>query len=327
MGDAHVIQAGTTIGNRYKVTRMVGGGGMKLVYQAEDLHLANRPCALAEMSDDFANQAARQHAVTAFQREADLLAKLDNPHIPRIYDRFSEGTRHFLVMEFVEGRTLERRMSEAGGKLPEAEALEITLQLASTLEYLHTQTLPVLHRDLKPSNVIITPSGLVKLIDFGIARYFRVHGNATVVGTPGYAAPEQYRGVPEIASDVYSLSALLHHMVSGRDPNQQPPFHFPALHSIAEGCNPLLASLVARGLEFEVTKRIKSVTEFKAILLAIKAAGLTSIATPARISSGVDSRSAAQSRLTGSLGSSAEPIAWDLWAAASCAKAYRRSYE
>src|SRR5208282_228758 len=224
-----MIQPGTAVGNRYRVTRMIGGGGMKIVYQAEDLHLSARLCALAEISDGFVDLNLRKQALAAFQREASLLSQLENPHIPRIYDYFNEGTRHFLVLEFVDGKTLEQLLQESGGSFTEEYAANISVQLASTFDYLHTRTPPVIYRDLKPSNVILTPNGLVKLIDFGIARHFQPVSAATMIGTPGYAAPEQYRGKPQAASDVYSLAALLHQMVSGRDPSPEPPFSFPLL--------------------------------------------------------------------------------------------------
>ena len=152
-----MIAPDTLIGNRYRVIRSLGGGGMKKVYLAKDVRLANRACALAEMIESFADAKDRQSAVIAFHREADMLARLAHDRIVRVYDKFSESNRHFLVMEYVEGQTLEDRMKAAGGKLDEPAAIDIASQVLDALEYLHSRTPPVIYRDLKPSNVMISP--------------------------------------------------------------------------------------------------------------------------------------------------------------------------
>src|SRR5215467_10363644 len=109
-----MIEADTIVGGRYRVVKPLGGGGMKMVYLAEDLRLSSRRCALAEMVDSFTSPATQQQAVGNFQREADMLAQLSNEHIPRIFDRFSEENRHYLVMEYVDGVTLEQRLRTSG---------------------------------------------------------------------------------------------------------------------------------------------------------------------------------------------------------------------
>src|SRR5437667_8753615 len=114
-----MIAAKTVVGNRYRVVRLLGGGGMKQVYLAEDLRLAARPCALAEMVDSFSNPDMQRGAIASFQREADMLAGLSHEHIPRIYDRFSDQNHHYLVMEYVDGLTLEDMIKAAGGKVSE----------------------------------------------------------------------------------------------------------------------------------------------------------------------------------------------------------------
>src|SRR5216684_6341979 len=124
-----MIPENTIIGGRYRVMKPLGGGGMKLVYLAEDLRLAARPCALAEMVDSFTSPDMQKQAVTAFQREADMLAQLSNEHIPRVFDRFSDENRHYLVMEFIDGITLEQKINENGGKLPEGEIIDVALQV------------------------------------------------------------------------------------------------------------------------------------------------------------------------------------------------------
>ncbi|MGZ6253833.1 MAG: serine/threonine protein kinase [Candidatus Binataceae bacterium] len=168
-----MIAPNTIVGGRYRVVKPLGGGGMKLVYLAEDLRLAARRCALAEVVDNFTNPDAQRQAVDAFQREADMLARLNNEHIPRVFDRFSEQNRHYLVMEYIDGATLEEEMKQTGGRLAEPRTIDIALQILATLEYLHGLEPPVIYRDLKPSNVMMMANGQAKLIDFGIARHFQ----------------------------------------------------------------------------------------------------------------------------------------------------------
>ena len=270
-----MIEANSIIGGRYRVTRPLGGGGMKMVYLAEDMRLASRPCALAEMVDSFTDPGMQQQAVSAFQREADMLAQLSNEHIPRVFDRFSEQNRHYLVMEFIDGITLEDELKTNGGKLDSPRVIDIALQILDTLQYLHNLQPSVVYRDLKPSNVMLGRNGQVKLIDFGIARFFLPQSNATMIGTQGYAPPEQYRGRAEARSDLYALGATMHHALSGRDPAAEPPFSFPKIRTLCHDINPTLADLVDQALEYDVVHRMADAAEFKERLLAIKSGAAT----------------------------------------------------
>jgi serine/threonine protein kinase len=280
-----MIQQNTIIGGRYRVMKPLGGGGMKLVYLAEDLRLAARPCALAEMVDSFTSPDMQKQAVAAFQREADMLAQLSNEHIPRVFDRFSDENHHYLVMEFIDGITLEQKLKDAGGKLPEHDVIELALQVLDTLEYLHNLEPPVIYRDLKPSNLMLTASGQVKLIDFGIARLFQPLSNATMIGTQGYAPPEQYRGKAEARSDLYALGATMHHALSGRDPALEPPFSFPPLRSLCPDVTPALADLIDQTLKYDVILRVADAAEFRHRLIAIKSGvAPTPISRPAKSS-------------------------------------------
>lgn len=265
-----MIAPNTIVGGRYRVVKPLGGGGMKLVYLAEDLRLAARRCALAEVVDSFTDPNAQRQAIAAFQREADMLARLSNEHIPRVFDRFSEQNHHYLVMEYIDGATLEDEMKRAGGKLPEMRVIDIALQVLDTLEYLHGLEPPVIYRDLKPSNVMLTASGQAKLIDFGIARHFHPQQNATMIGTQGYAPPEQYRGKVELRSDLYALGATIHHALSGRDPANEAPFSFPPLRTLCPNVEPALAALVDDALAYEVERRVPSAAEFRRRLAAIR---------------------------------------------------------
>ena len=264
-----MIAPKTIVGGRYRVVKSIGGGGMKLVYLAEDMRLADRRCALAEMVDSFTSPEMQQQAVAAFNREADMLARLANEHIPRIFDRFSDANHHFLVMEYIDGETLDDELRRAGGKLAPKRVIEIATQILDTLEYLHNLDPPVIYRDLKPSNVMLTAEGQAKLIDFGIARHFAPLSNATMIGTQGYAPPEQYRGRVETRSDLYALGATMHQALSGRDPAAEAPFSFPPLRKLCPDLDPTLAAVVDQALAYDVVNRMRDAAEFKRRLLDI----------------------------------------------------------
>ncbi|MBO0780875.1 MAG: protein kinase, partial [Ktedonobacteraceae bacterium] len=211
---------------RYRITRLLGQGGMGAVYQAEDSELGNRVVAIKEMNQRGLNQQEAAEATQAFKREALLLAGLMHHNLPRIYDHFNEQGRWYLVMDFIEGETLEDYLEHTpGNQLPIQEALAIALQICDVLNYLHTRQPPVIFRDLKPANVMRAPSGHLYLLDFGIARLFKP-GQAkdtAALGSPGYAAPEQYgKAQTTPQTDIYSLGAMLHQMLTGNDPSTTP---------------------------------------------------------------------------------------------------------
>ncbi|MGO9681324.1 MAG: protein kinase domain-containing protein [Beijerinckiaceae bacterium] len=259
-----MIAVNSIVGGRYRVVRRIGGGGMKQVYLAGDTRLADRSCALAEMIDSLADPAERQVAAASFQREADLLAGLEHENIVRIYDRLSEGSRHYLVMEYVEGQTLEQKLESASDKkLDEKTVIEAALQVLGALEYLHGQNPPVVYRDLKPANVMVRANGRIKLIDFGIARLFIPKKTATMVGTQGYAPPEQYEGKAEPRSDLYALGVTMFHLLTGWDPALHPPFMFPQIQSLRPDLNPELAALIGEAMALEASRRIASAAEFR----------------------------------------------------------------
>ena len=165
------------------------------------------------MIDSFTRPSDQAAAVAAFQREADLLAKIESEYIPRIFDCFSENNRHYLVMEYVPGRTLEERLTAANGKLDERFVMDVAAQILDALTYLHGVTPPIIYRDLKPFECN-QADGRVKMVDFGIARFFQPQATATMIGTQGYAPPEQYMGKVEARSDLYALGA---HAASSAD--------------------------------------------------------------------------------------------------------------
>ena len=214
------LATGTVLINRYRIVKLVGQGGFGAVYRAWDLSLL-QPVALKENSGGAA-EAQRQ-----FEREAQLLAGLRHANLPRVSDHFVlPGQGQYLVMDFVEGKSLSDLLAERGGPLPEAEVLPWIRQVCDALEYLHTRTPPVIHRDIKPDNIIISPDGRAILVDFGISKEF-APGKGTTAGakavTPGYSPPEQYAsGKTDARSDVYALGATLYTLLTGQVPPEGP---------------------------------------------------------------------------------------------------------
>ncbi|QBD80326.1 tetratricopeptide repeat protein [Ktedonosporobacter rubrisoli] len=259
----------TLLNSRYQLEARIGQGGMGAVYKAVDTRFNNRPIAIKEMSRAGLPEASVEEAERAFESEARLLADLLHPNLPRIYDHFTEGERSYLVMDFIEGHTIEDQLEKDPGKpLLLEQVLSWGQQLCDVLGYLHNHQPPIIFRDLKPSNVMISDSGHIFLIDFGIARVFKpgqLH-DTVALGSPGYAAPEQYgKAQSTPRSDIYSLGALLHCLLTGVDPSEQ-PFFFKRASQLNPNVPPELDELLEQMLNMDVEKRPASVQEVSHIL-------------------------------------------------------------
>lgn len=264
---ATASQLAALVRQRYHILTQLGQGGFGAVYKAEDTQLGNRLVAMKEMNlAPGLNPQETQESIEAFTREALLLADLMHPNLPRIYDHFFDAGHWYLVMDFIEGETLEERLNQSqGGYLPVQEALDISIQLCAVLDFLHTRQPPIIFRDLKPSNVMLTREGHLYLIDFGIARHFKPGQlkDTIAFGSPGYAAPEQYgRTQTTPQSDMYSLGALLHQMLTGNDPSLA-PFRFVPLKLPNQPTPKALAELVASLVEMDEQKRPSSMSRVK----------------------------------------------------------------
>ena len=223
------IKAGEVLRGRYRIRRIIGQGGMGSIYLADDLRLEGRQCALKEVEHDrtLAPELLRE-AREQFLREATVLARLDHPNLPKVSDFFSIGSHDYLVMDYIPGKDLRTMMLEArqnGTFIPEADVLNWAGQLADALIYLHSQESPILHRDIKPSNLKVTPSGLLKLVDFGLVKLL-APGEVTITilqgqGTALYTPLEQYggdSGHTDVRSDIYAFGATLYHLLTNTPP-------------------------------------------------------------------------------------------------------------
>jgi serine/threonine-protein kinase len=223
------LKAGEVLRGRYRISRIIGQGGMGSIYLADDLRLEGRLCALKEVEHDrtLPSEMIKQ-AREQFLREATVLARLDHPNLPKVSDFFSIGGRDYLVMDFVPGKDLRTLMNEArqkGSFLPEREVLSWANQLADALSYLHGQKTPILHRDIKPSNLKLTPSGLLKLVDFGLVKILASEEVTITIlqgrGTALYTPLEQYggdTGHTDVRSDIYAFGATLYHLLTNHPP-------------------------------------------------------------------------------------------------------------
>lgn len=277
----HLMRSGD-----YRILEPLGQGGMGALYLAADTGAFDRRCVVKELLDyyDPANPTETLQAEARFEAEARLLASLSHPGIPRIYSYFSEAGRYYIVMEYIEGETLERAVTHVDplGRVVAARSLSAeqvarhAIRICRVLEYLADRPTPVVHYDIKPANLIVDRnSGEVRLVDFGTARsptrwVTRAHldhasssqAASTVFGTEGYAAPEQYQGRTHPRADVYALAATVYHLLTDDDPGDH-RFQFPKLESLPGP----LAGALSRALRLEVGRR-SSATEFRQALEA-----------------------------------------------------------
>jgi len=257
--------------NRYIITERLGKGGMGAVYASVDARIAGKQWAVKEMSDALiTGPLEKEEAIAAFRREAEMLARLSHPNLPAVTDFFSEGGKQYLVMEMVQGHTLEALLAARSEPMPEEKVREWADQLCKVLTYLHERNPPIIFRDLKPSNIMLEDTGLIKLIDFGIARFFKAGRSQDTIamGTPGYAAPEQYgRGQTDARSDIYSLGVTMHNLLTRFDPGLS-PFNLPSPRSVNPAVSPAMDAVVSRATRTNPAERYASMVELQQALKA-----------------------------------------------------------
>ena len=238
---------------------------MGAVYRSRDLRFAavEKIIAVKEMVNTVPDPRLRRIGIQNFEREANILAGLSHPAIPKIFDYFTEGNRSYLVLEFVEGQTLESILAARRQPCTQEEAVDWGLQICDVLAYLHNHKPPVIFRDIKPGNLMLRADGRIMVIDFGIAKVFEHGQRGTMIGTEGYSPPEQYRGAAEPRGDLYALCATLHHLLTGRDPRLEPPFtfHERPIRQFNPAVEPEVEAVIMKSLSYDVQERFGSANE------------------------------------------------------------------
>jgi eukaryotic-like serine/threonine-protein kinase len=274
---------GTILRNRYKLTNIVGQGGMGNVYRAEDLRLPGRLCAIKEVQPEDGDSATmRVQAQSQFLQEASILAKLDHPNLPKVSDFFSDEGRDYLVMDYVPGSDLKQLLDESrtNGRLLKPDlVLTWAEQILDALAYLHRQDPPVLHRDIKPANIKLTPDDRIKLVDFGLVKVMAADDNRTITvvqgrGTALYTPLEQYGGDgghTDARTDIYALGATFYHLLTDfPPPDAKSRFLNPRVlrppHEISNDIPEYVSQAVLWAMEMHPDERPSSIEMFREAL-------------------------------------------------------------
>jgi serine/threonine protein kinase len=214
---------GTLLMTRYRIIEQVGEGGFGVVYKAQD-RKRGRVVAIKQITLAALSPREIIDATDSYNRETTILPRLEHRNLPHLYDHFTDPEHWYIVMEYIEGQTLEEALAEAkDGRLPLKQVLKIARDLCDVLAYLHSQQPAIIFRDVKPGNIMLTRYGHVYLIDFGIARRYRAEQkrDTGALGSPGYAAPEQYgSSQSNTRTDIYGLGATLQTLLTGKEPTE-----------------------------------------------------------------------------------------------------------
>jgi len=264
-----MMETGTVLNNIYRVVKLLGKGSMGNVYLVDRIE-DDKKFVVKELM--FSKDAILNYddGLEIFRREAEFMAKFDHPGLPKMYGVFSQNGKEYLTMDYIEGKTLEEIITSSWKPVEKNKAITWTIGIAEIIDYLHNSfQKPLVYRDLKPSNIIIKPDGEPVLVDFGIARYYNPDKTSDTFnyGTPGYAAPEQYKGKGQSTpqSDIFGLGVILFQMLTKYDPSLK-PLQFPSMKSLNPLISDELESTVFKAIQLDPLKRYISMAEFKEVL-------------------------------------------------------------
>ena len=224
-----MLEIGSVIGGKYRILAEIGHGGMSTVYLALN-EKANKQWAVKEVRTDGGNTRDMDVISQNLIAETSILRELRHPHLPSIVDIIQEDGKYLILMDYIEGKTLAKKLDKEGAQ-KEEDVVKWSMQICDVLGYLHSQNPKIIYRDTKPSNIMLKPNGDVVLIDFGTARVYKEtsEGDTSLLGTRGYAAPEQFggRGQTDERTDIYNLGATMYHLVTGHNPGKPPYEMYP----------------------------------------------------------------------------------------------------
>lgn len=289
----NILARDTVIIDRYRIIRLLAKGGMGAVYEAIDLRLSNTVALKQTMLTG-------EKLSRAFEREAQILANLQHPSLPKVIDHFFYDNGQFLVMEMVPGKDLRAMLEERSQPFDVETVMGWADQLFEVLDYLHSRTPPVIHRDIKPQNLKLTPDGRVVLLDFGLAKgtiasQSQVTETRSILGyTPHYAPPEQIQGAgTDARSDLYSLTATLYYLLVGNPPANSPtrvaakvnekPDPFQPVHEINPQIPRAMSDVLSRGLALNSEQRFTNVAEMRGALNAARVASAPTVSSHNRL--------------------------------------------
>lgn len=249
------MQVGDFFNGRYVIEKILGNGGMGRVYLARNINTDT----LWAIKEVYGSETSRIDLMA----EPNLLKKLDHPALPTLFDILEQNGKLYMISDYIDGISLDKKL-EAEGKIAEEIVIEWGIQLCKALDYLHRfQPNPIIYRDMKPSNIILSNSGVLKLIDFGIAREYKPESDTDTVfiGTRGYAAPEQYgTGQTSAASDIYSLGVTLHQLLTGKNPLRS-PFELKPIRYYEESLSAEMEAIVSKCTSTNSHDRYQSAEE------------------------------------------------------------------
>lgn len=255
-----MLEVGSLVDGKYKILNKVGQGGMSVVYLAMN-ERANKQWAVKEVRKDgvLDFESVKQGLVA----ETDILKKLSHKHLPSIIDVIDTEDSFIIIMDYVQGNSLDKALKEFGAQ-PQEDVIEWAKQLCDVLGYLHTREPAIIYRDMNPANVMLKPDGSISLIDFGTAREHKASKveDTTCLGTRGYAAPEQYGGMgqTDARTDIYCLGATIYHLVTGMNPSE-PPYEIRPITQIDPSLSTGLEKIILKCTQNNPADRYQSCAE------------------------------------------------------------------
>jgi serine/threonine-protein kinase len=258
---------GLVLDGKYKVIGRIGGGGQGTAYLAvvDDGKERSEVVLKEYVLPVHKGTAIMQQTLEKLKKETELLQRLDHPNIVKCLGYFVEDYRGYVVLEYIDGESLKEIVSKQG-PMPESQALNIGIRCCEILEYLHNAAPPIIHRDITPDNIMCQMNGEIKLVDFNVAHQLESSATATVVGKHCYLPPEQFRGKPVPASDLYALGGTLNYILTAVEPEPITSSHPRKLQSeLSHGID----EIVAKATEPKLERRYASAAHLKSELILL----------------------------------------------------------